>query len=128
MSALKFANDRPDLHWGRAEQDGAPFRGKNVPLLREGEADTRLATVNDTFSQTFDLSVPEDRAGYIKVLDMITNGWAKLINRELVTLKTTRTEGNVTLETARREVYIEWVVPVKEERHAPQEFQGGPHA
>ena len=115
MSMLKYMNERTDLMWGRAKIDGAPFRGAAPPLLKEGEADTRLETVFDTYAETFDLSDPEQKARYLKVTGMVVNGWATLLKREFVTLKTTTTEGGISRETARQQVYIEWTLPFKED-------------
>ena len=47
------------LHWGRFERDGAPFRGASVPLIREEEADTLLTRTSDIRFGVFDVSKPE---------------------------------------------------------------------
>ena len=63
-SFLKFTsetngNGRGEIHWGRARQDGAPYRGHGVPLLRDHEFEELSEQVWDSYHGTFDTSKPE---------------------------------------------------------------------
>ncbi len=65
---------RGQIHYGRAHIDGAPFRGKAVPMLRESEFEEFLETVYDTETRYLDMSKPEDVATYALVHGKSTNG------------------------------------------------------
>jgi len=63
MSFLKFlgekGNGRGEVYFGRANQDGAPFRGHGSPLLRDHEFEELAEKVYDTYVGVFDTSKPE---------------------------------------------------------------------
>ena len=80
--ALVRGNGRGPLHFGRAHIDGMPFRGAKLPLLREEEFEQALETVYDAKSETFNLSIPEQKAKHDQVLDHCFNGCAYLQTRE----------------------------------------------
>lgn len=105
-SLLKFIGDRGDnqrgqLHWGRADLDGAPFRARNgvVPLLRNDEMDERLVRIADPRNGLFYTGDPEENAKYLKVMDGIANNWY-----QQVYIKRWRKKGN-----DHPHVYIEWL-------------------
>lgn len=81
-SLVKFMNQKEaggkPLYWGRADEDGAPYRGTPPTLPRE-EFENRLARVCDPHNGVFDLGDPEQNKQYLEVLDKITNGWAQAI-------------------------------------------------
>lgn len=82
MGFIKSQKAVKDLHWSRAQQDGAPFRGEKIPLLKEEEAQQLLEKVIDSKIATFDTTKPEQRfhgRTYQEVLDGITGGWFKLL-------------------------------------------------
>lgn len=53
--------------------NGIPFRGRQLPLLKQEEAD-QLEEVWDHHSQIFDLSVEDSRSAYNKVCDNAAKG------------------------------------------------------
>jgi hypothetical protein len=82
-SLMKFMNrkdggSRGQLHWGRADIDGLPFRGSQVPLYRNDEAEERLVRVRDPKNGTFYTGDPEQNAKYLDVLDGAANGWYEI--------------------------------------------------
>lgn len=103
-SLVKFASridggDRGKLYWGRADIDGAPFRGQQPPLLSQEEFEARVTKVADVKNGTFRTWVEEDNKGYLDVLDKIANSWA-----ECVFVERWRD-----VESGRHAVYIEWI-------------------
>jgi hypothetical protein len=112
MSFLKYQNhttdDRGQVHWARADRDGAPFRGSQVPLLRDEEFEELAERVYDANIETFDTSDPEQKKALQSILDASANGWFKVLcmDRKWVV--------NDNEGTARMYVYIEWVEPYQE--------------
>lgn len=111
------SNGHGVLHWGRADVDGAPFRGQAPPPMTEEEADERLVRAYDPQNRYFDTSDPVQNKAYLKVLDMVTNGWAQVLNREIVKVPVERIykqeDGSQRVEhDVVFKVYLEWVVPV----------------
>jgi hypothetical protein len=86
-SLVKFVNQkegtsvegRGDLHWKRADIDGLPFRGHQVPSYRNDEFDERVVRVSDARNGTFYTGDTEENAKYLKVMDAIQNGWYQLV-------------------------------------------------
>lgn len=114
-SLLRFvkeeeSNGRGQLHWGRADVDGAPFRGNNIPVGTEDELESKLVKTFDAHNQIFDLSDPESNTEYIKVMTKILNGRAQILHREHLQHKIRRhdpqTKSIVT--EIRLKVYLEW--------------------
>ncbi len=79
MSLVKFTNRHVHrgqrMYWGRASEDGLPYRGAAPPSLTQDEAETRLHRVGDPFEETYDLSKPEEKADWLGVMDGIINHW-----------------------------------------------------
>jgi|SRR6187399_2203714 len=123
MSILRFSTERKakkggkPLHWGRAETDGAPFRG-NPPLLREEEFDDKTIRSCDCFAATFDTSKPESKKHgrtYHEVLDGISNDWFFQLSQPMRRwVRNRRTRKWKVL------VYIEWAEPYVETRPTDQ--------
>src|SRR5688572_24883504 len=67
------------LHWGRADLDGAPFRGPLPPYLQGEEFEERVVRVADARAEYFDLNVPEQKKAFLQVLDGTANGWFQLV-------------------------------------------------
>lgn len=78
MGQKQTASGDP-LHWGRADIDGVPFRGKSLPAMSEAEMETRLRKVADPQVKVFDMTKPEDVKEYQQVLGKITAQWATCI-------------------------------------------------
>lgn len=80
-SMLKFAN-RTDggggrrLYWGRAVQDGAPYRGQAPPQLTQEEFEEKTVRIFDAKNGTFNTGNKEENAEYLSVLDLIANRMA----------------------------------------------------
>lgn len=118
MSFLKFrgesGDDRGQLYWSRASQDGLPFRGPAAPLLRDAEFEEYTERVEDVKIATFDTSQPYQRLPqgapkprtYQEVLDGILSGWFKVLSRKH---KWVDVDGKPVMF-----VYIEWSEPVLE--------------
>ncbi len=81
-SLAKFSNRRShggqQLHWNRADRDGAPFRG-NMPFLTEEEYDQRVVRVGDPKLAFFDMSKEDQVKAYLDVVDGIVNHWFELV-------------------------------------------------
>lgn len=82
-SLMKFSNRRntdngDPLYWGRANEDGLPFRGPMAPLLRDEEMETRARKVADAKSGFFDVHVPEQKQAYLDIMECTYNGWYQL--------------------------------------------------
>lgn len=127
MSFLKFKQNgdgpRP-VHWSRAERDGAPFRGRSVPLLREEEYEEFAERVHDCRFGTFRVTDREQRIHgrtYIEVLEGITNGWWRLLSPRQYQWWTP--PGS---EAPEMLVYIEWSEPYMElDERRLHNIQGG---
>lgn len=107
-SIFKFANrtnggQGRQLFWGRADIDGAPYRGAAPPMLPAEELEDRLVRVADPFVRIFDLSNEHDTKAYLEVRDMIVNGWAQSVYCKRVV---TRNKKN---DQIRVRVVMEWV-------------------
>ena len=87
-SLVKYAQtqkktaDGRQLFWGRAEQDGLPFRGIQPPVMPDEEYESRAVRVADVKNGIFDVTIPEQNAEYVKVLDACINGWYKCLHVE----------------------------------------------
>ncbi len=82
-SLVRFMNRQKDaagnpLHWGRATLDGAPFRGP-APMLMGEEFEDRVTKVADPHAEKFNITVPEQKKGYLTVLDGAANGWFQIL-------------------------------------------------
>lgn len=67
------------LYWGRAQMDGAPFRGQAPPLLTEDEYEQRVVRVVDVQAEFFDISKKDQKRAYLDVLDGAANGWFRIL-------------------------------------------------
>lgn len=86
-SVVKFlnrqsGNGRGKLFWGRADQDGLPFRGAAPPNLTEEEYEQRVVRVADPNEGTFRTWIPEERKAYLDVVDKCLNGWAMCLTQD----------------------------------------------
>lgn len=117
-SLVKFMNRRSSpgghgpLHWGRADLDGAPYRGQFLPPMPEEELENRLVRTANPQIRTFDLADPDDAKAYVDVLDMIANKWATLIYREHLktTIKRIDRDNHTVTTEIKLKVYVEWAV------------------
>jgi hypothetical protein len=112
MSFLKFhhevnGNGRGEVHWARASRDGAPFRGDNIPLLKEEEYEDLSERVYDANVETFDTSDSEQKEKLRQILDAAANGWYKVLCMDRKWIKGDN-------GAAKMCVYIEWVEPYQE--------------
>lgn len=77
------------LLWGRADEDGAPFRGPTAPFVTREEEERRLVQVKVHRWKIFDLNKPEEGKAYQDLMDALGNGWwrfiymKRFINKEL---------------------------------------------
>ena len=120
-SLVKYMNQinggsRGRLHWGRADLDGAPFRGNAPPIGPEEELESRLTRVHDARNRIFDTSDPKENADYMQVVDRIVNGWYQLVHRKhrhvLVKYKDKDGMKVVKMKVL---VYVEWLEPYMED-------------
>ncbi len=82
MSLLKYRGetDGGNVHWlQRSELDGAPYRGSQVPMMRDEEFDHYAQRVKDAKVRVFKLWEPKDLAEYQNVLDHCANSWWTLL-------------------------------------------------
>lgn len=79
MGQKQTASGDP-LHWGRADIDGVPYRGKPLPAMPEAEMENRLKKVADPQIKIFDMAKPTDVKEYQSILGKITAGWATCIH------------------------------------------------
>lgn len=81
MAEAKEDSASDELHFGRAQQDGMPFRGPST-LLKEDEYQTNTEQVNDAFAELFDLSNKEHKQKYVEILDRAANHWYLVLKDE----------------------------------------------
>lgn len=81
MSFLQYKKTRPDLKWGRADIDGAPFKpsGKAVPLLRNDEFEALAERIPNCRARTFCMGDEKDAEEYVDILNAIRSGWFELL-------------------------------------------------
>lgn len=117
MSFLQFRkkgkqSQGQPLHWGRAEIDGAPFRGPTPPLLREEEMEAAVERVEDVHFGLFDTSKPNKLQGnrtYREVMEGVVSGLYKLTaDRIFIKAKDPKTGMFKVL------IYTEWAEPFME--------------
>ena len=145
MSFLKYTgevngNGRGSVYYGRAGQDGAPFRGHGVPLLREHEFEELAERVYDAYHGTFDTSNPtmrqppnsEHGRTLQEIIERKENGWFKLLTWNERWVK----KGDEPV----MDVFVVWSEPyqelpqaaaqgkISEIRHLAPEAQGRSHA
>lgn len=70
------------LFWGRAGQDGAPYRGHYAPLMGDEEFEAKAVRICDARNAFFDVMNDEQNELYLSVLDRCMNGWFRLIHLE----------------------------------------------
>lgn len=87
MSLIKFIDEKhssgQDLHWNRAELDGAPFVGSPSPMT-EAEYEKRVKKFHEVQVKRFDCLQADQRQEYEAILDMIRNNRAELIGRHTI--------------------------------------------
>ena len=111
MSLVKYhgdkdGNGRGNFWWGRADKDGLPFRGRQIPNYKEEEFEDRLVIVGDAKAELFDVTEDnETRQRYLEVVDRIVNGWYVCLHREHH------------FSDGKMLVYIEWVERCVEDRN-----------
>lgn len=112
MSLVKFTNRHlhrgKKLHWGRADQDGLPYRGAFAPQYTADEFEDRVVRVADPQCEVFDLSDPEQKQAYLQVIDGVVNGWFQCL---FVNRRGSRKDPR------RVYVHIEWVEYFLEDGH-----------
>ncbi len=126
---IKYMNQtnggkRGSLHWGRADIDGAPFRGELPPMLPEEELDERLVRIADPRNRVFDLSDPTDNAAYLEAVDKIVNKWGHLMYIKRVVTRNKKTDA------IKVRVYMEWVEFYMEDgqpMHSQRPYIGKPN-
>jgi hypothetical protein len=104
-SLIKYATDKGEYHWGRADIDGMPFKGDPTLQVTEDEADERFVMSCEPKNRVFDLSDANDNAEYLNVIDKTVNGWFKIIHQDRVIFKDEENKKVII------KVYLEWVVP-----------------
>lgn len=114
MGFLKFQDnakrdkaENAQLHWHRAELDGAPFRGDSIPLLKNDEFEELAQKVHDAKIGIFDTSDETHKQcgrTYNEVLDGVASGWFKLLTERKY--KWSRRNKKLTML-----VYVEWSEP-----------------
>jgi hypothetical protein len=116
MAFLQFqdngGNGNEDVHWGRSDLAGVPFRGNEVPLLKDEEYEGNVERVADCKFGTFDTSNPsQTKMGrtYQEVLAGIAIDWMKLLHREHMPSDALDEQG-----APKMFVYIEWLEPFDE--------------
>lgn len=77
--AFRQGNGRGPLYFGRARDDGMPFRGQ-APLLREEEWDEYTQQTNDFGRGIFDWSIPEQARQLDEIMDKVVNGWYHVLD------------------------------------------------
>lgn len=65
---------RKKLFFGRAGEDGAPYRGTSPPIYTDEEYEARVSRVGEPHAETFDLSDPAQKDLYLNVLNGCVNG------------------------------------------------------
>jgi hypothetical protein len=108
------------LYWGRVEQDGRPFAGRNPPALRPGEAEQILRPAAAFYSEAFDLSQPAEAARYNTLMQGVCNGIyiVYFVHRAfgpVAARQPPAADGNVTYVMP-VVVYVEYGLQVMEER------------
>ena len=119
MSFLKFQNDPAyrELHWQRANRDGAPFKGSGIPLLREEEFEDLAERVHDCNMAILDTSDPKDAAMYKKIMDGCHCGFYHLLSARKY--KWVKRKGKLTMM-----VYVEWAQTTMQlPKHVTQQLQ-----
>jgi hypothetical protein len=66
------------VHWGRAIDDGLPFRGKASMYKNEDEYESKVSRICDFKLKKFLIDDPKDHAEYMGVMDKIANRWFRL--------------------------------------------------
>jgi hypothetical protein len=87
-SLVKFlsntdGNGRGKLFWGRADVDGAPYRGFNAPHYTDEEFEDKTVRVADPHNGIFHTWIPEENKAYLEVNDKILNGWAMRLYEDI---------------------------------------------
>lgn len=120
MSFLKYqvAGDRTDknVYFNRADRDGAPFRGTQIPLLKDQEFEELTRRVCDARWGLFDTTQPDMRMPpnvengrtYTEVLDGITAGWFELLCPRQYKW------GKGSAGEPKMFIYVEWAEPYRE--------------
>jgi hypothetical protein len=109
-SLIKFHNQKTrggkKLFWGRAAEDGLPYRGKFAAMYRDDEFEDRTTVVKDARNDYFDTMDPEENARFLEIMDAILNGWFQLVHIErFVEIEGVRTTKH----------YLEWAEYYRED-------------
>ena len=70
------------VRWSRAKVDGAPYRGGQVPMLREDEWESLAERTYDVKVGIFDTGQADQKMAMEAVFDAVANGWYKLHREE----------------------------------------------
>lgn len=100
MSLLKYVGEQDDEHNGKLNWPGflgMPVRGQ-VGLIKERELEESVEVAYDFHCDEFDLSDPEQRDRYVKIMDRIVNGW--YVQRFC--------DNYIDEVTKKRKVWLEW--------------------
>lgn len=76
-------HDGDDVHWGRVELDGVPFRGR-PSLLHAEEYETHAVYVADVYVKRFNCLNEDELEEYRKVMDLVANGRATILAEDTV--------------------------------------------
>lgn len=114
MSFLKYSqnddivkgNGRGELSFGRAREDGMPFRGASLPLKDE-EYEDFTEVVRDADVGMYDIKDPKEYAILKDILDKAANSWYQIFDYDKKW--GTRPDGSTTIY-----VYIAYAVPHRE--------------
>jgi hypothetical protein len=82
-SLLNYANEKKDaqgnqLSWGRAGDDGVPFRGPPKMFKSDEEYENSVSRVCDFKARRFDTLVASEFQDYQEVMERVANKWYKL--------------------------------------------------
>jgi hypothetical protein len=100
-SMLRRDSSGKPLHWGRADEDGAPFRG-NPLMLTEEEYLDRVVKVKDAHNRVFDTSDPKQNRQYLLIVEKAAHGLAQVMYQK----KRWRKKGK---KGPYPVIYVEWL-------------------
>lgn len=102
-----------DVHWGRADEDGVPFRtNQTVPMLYTHEFEQKTGYVFDAKFGTFDTKKPNQQVmgrTYAEVIAAEKTGWFRYNSPPIRYKEKCRITGRLKIM-----VYVEWLEPFLE--------------
>jgi hypothetical protein len=105
-SLIQFVVEQKDhagqqLHWGRADEDGAPFRGERL-MLTEDEYDSRVVRIKEAHNDTFNTADPASNRRYLRLLSKAAHGIVQILDIK----KRRKRKGKNAVKPI---VYVEWL-------------------